>query len=435
MIFFLIPRFTTGYLSALNLQPTLMTGFSDNVELGEIGEIKKSTAVVMRIQIEGDPARADDMHWRGIVLTNFDGRRWFTPAHEQIVVFARRGRYSIGSICPPLPAGDSYPLHYTVLMEPIATDAIFVAPRTESLRGRFANDVGRVGRSASTRYLLLDHTGSLFNPFHNDTKVRYEAASDLPNAFPRRNCASPRGYFPTRLASHLPASCRRSIRASKTRRSKSPRGSPTNTTRPRTSSSYLKTHYTYTLDLAGPRTADPLAYFLFMQPRRPLRIFRLRHDRDAARVGIPARYVTGFLPGEYNDVGGDYIVRASDAHAWVEVYFPGYGWITFDPTPPGDDKQPRPVRALGMYWDWFQYAWGEWIINYDFVHQITLAQNVQKTSRDWGERARKYYRDKQRQAMELLIALDKKTRGVALFSAQPAGVSGRAAALSARPHA
>ena len=56
----------------------------------------------------------------------------------------------------------------------------------------------------------------------------------------------------------------------------------------------------------------------------------------AAAAGIPARYVTGFLPGEYNDVGGDYIVRESDAHAWVEVYFPDYGWITFDPTPPGN---------------------------------------------------------------------------------------------------
>ena len=42
-------------------------------------------------------------------------------------------------------------------------------------------------------------------------------------------------------------------------------------------------------------------------------------------IGIPSREVNGFLPGEYNDLGGDYIVRASDAHSWVEVYFPGNG--------------------------------------------------------------------------------------------------------------
>ncbi len=85
-LFFLIPRFTTGYLSALNLQPSLMTGFSDNVTLGEIGKIKQSSAVVMRIHVEGDPGRAADVHWRGIVLTDFDGKRWFTPAHDQVVL-------------------------------------------------------------------------------------------------------------------------------------------------------------------------------------------------------------------------------------------------------------------------------------------------------------------------------------------------------------
>ena len=60
VIFFMIPRFTTGYLSALNLQPKLMTGFSDDVALGEIGEIKKNSAVVMRIHVDGDPALAKE---------------------------------------------------------------------------------------------------------------------------------------------------------------------------------------------------------------------------------------------------------------------------------------------------------------------------------------------------------------------------------------
>ena len=52
-----------------------MTGFSDHVTLGEIGKIKQSSAVVMRIHVEGDPGRAADIHWRGIVLTDFDGKR------------------------------------------------------------------------------------------------------------------------------------------------------------------------------------------------------------------------------------------------------------------------------------------------------------------------------------------------------------------------
>ncbi len=55
VIFFLIPRFNAGYLSGFNLQPSLISGFSDDVELGQIGEIKQSSAVVMRIKVDGDP--------------------------------------------------------------------------------------------------------------------------------------------------------------------------------------------------------------------------------------------------------------------------------------------------------------------------------------------------------------------------------------------
>ena len=57
----MIPRFTAGYMSAISIQPTLMTGFSDSVTLGAIGKIKQNPAVVMRIKVEGDPARASEV--------------------------------------------------------------------------------------------------------------------------------------------------------------------------------------------------------------------------------------------------------------------------------------------------------------------------------------------------------------------------------------
>src|SRR6202049_2248218 len=86
VLFFLIPRFTMGYMSSLNLQPSLMTGFTNDVALGEIGLIKKNPAIVMHIRIDGDSSRAENVHWRGIVLTNFDGKRWFTPTQDQKVI-------------------------------------------------------------------------------------------------------------------------------------------------------------------------------------------------------------------------------------------------------------------------------------------------------------------------------------------------------------
>ena len=59
-------------------------------------------------------------------------------------------------------------------------------------------------------------------------------------------------------------------------------------------------------------------------------VMLLRHE------GIPARFVEGFLPGER--VGLQEMVRTQDAHAWVEVYFPRFGWVTFDPTPRGTSQ-------------------------------------------------------------------------------------------------
>ena len=411
-LFFLIPRFTTGYLSALNLQPGLMTGFSDNVTLGEIGKIKQSSAVVMRIHVEGDPGRAAEVHWRGIVLTDFDGKRWFTPAHDQVVLSPNPdGEFRFVGL--PLPSGDFNPLRYTVLMEPVATDAVFVAPRLEVLRGRFTNESERVGSTSQHGYLLVDKTGSLSNPFHNDTKVRYEGLSMLavipPVQLRKAGAAYPDEI--TNLYLQLPELDPRIKQLAQ----KITENSHNEYDRAANIERYLKTHYAYTLDLSGPKTDDPLAYFLFTRRAGHCEYFAAAMTVMLRDLGIPARYVGGFLPGEYNDLGGDYIVRASDAHTWVEAYFPAYGWITFDPTPPGNGKRNGFFSRLALYWDWFQFAWSEWVINYDFGHQVNLARNLQSTSRNWSDHTQHYYREKQRQAIRLLMALDHRTEASPYF--------------------
>jgi transglutaminase-like putative cysteine protease len=403
VIFFLIPRFNAGYMSALNLQPSLMTGFTENITLGEIGKIKKSKAVVMRIRIDGDAARAANAHWRGIVLTNFDGKRWFTPEHEKKVVTSTGdGEYRLNP--PPLPAGDFYPLRYTVLMEPMATDAIFVPPRAEIIRGRFFGASDRPEMLQRHGSLLIDRTGSLLNPSLNMMKIRYEGASNVPLVPPSELRNAPHVY-PKEIREtylQLPALDPRIKKLA----SDITTGSKNDYDKAATIERYLKTRYAYTLDLSGSPGDDPLAHFLFVRRAGHCEYFAAAMTVMLRAIGIPARYVAGFLPGEYNDVGGDYIVREGDAHTWVEVYFPGYDWIAFDPTPPGTASHGGLIERVAFYWDWFQFAWGEWVINYDFTHQITLARNVQRSSRDWSDRTRNYYQRKQREVMRLLMALD-----------------------------
>ena len=414
VIFFMIPRFTTGYLSALNLQPTLMTGFSDNVSLGEIGKIQQSSSVVMRIQVEGDPARASDVHWRGIGLTNFDGQRWSTPTHdERVIPSTSEGEYWLG-------AGDSSarriapPLHYTVLMEPIATDAIFVAPQVATIRGRFQNETSRPGGGPPRRgYLLEDMTGSIFNPARNNSKIRYEGFSSLPGFSPATLRSAPANYPEPvgRIYLQLPRLDPRVKPLADVIASRSGNAYD----KAMAIEQYLDSHYAYTLDLSGPPAHDPLANFLFTRRSGQCEYFASAMAIMLRAEGIPARYVTGFAPGQYNDVGGDYIIRESDAHAWVEVYFPGYGWITFDPTPAGNGSGAGLFGRLTLYWDWFQFAWSEWIVNYDFSHQITLAENAQQSTRSLSNRARDYYNRQKDSAMASLLAFDRRAEASPYF--------------------
>jgi len=63
-------------------------------------------------------------------------------------------------------------------------------------------------------------------------------------------------------------------------------------------------------------------------------------------IGIPAREAVGYVPGPYNPITDLYDIQAQDAHAWVQVWFPGYGWQSFDPTAVVPLANPSPGSTL-----------------------------------------------------------------------------------------
>ena len=79
--------------------------------------------------------------------------------------------------------------------------------------------------------------------------------------------------------------------------------------------------------------SDPLAYFLFVRRKGHCEYFASSMAVMLRTLGIPSRVATGFLSGVYNPMTGWQVIRASDAHSWVEAWIPGQGWTTFDPTP------------------------------------------------------------------------------------------------------
>jgi hypothetical protein len=127
-------------------------------------------------------------------------------------------------------------------------------------------------------------------------------------------------------------------------------------------------------------------------------------------------------------VGDSYIVRGSDAHSWVEIYFPGYGWIPFDPTPPAGQKPRFFLGRLAYYWDWFELNWNEWVINYNAYQQINLAVSATRATREWGNRVRAYLEGYYRRAVDRLKNLHFTAR--TMIRREPALLLGIAMILS-----
>jgi protein-glutamine gamma-glutamyltransferase len=397
VLFFLFPRVSAGYLGRTSLNPPLGTGFTDDVELGQIGELKKNTEVMMRIET-GHPVGYSRLRWRGVALSHFDGRRWTAPEHIINVLSARNDGwiYLNGTRRkdPSVPG-----MLYTVLLEPMATDVIFVPGTPITLQGNFSGQANNESESPRNNYVNSDGTGSLFNPFHNYSAIRYTGFSQLPDINVPKLQAAAEEYPQdvSQLYLQLPPLDERIPELAK----QVTAGAATAYDKARLIENYLRSgRFKYTLVLTGKPGDDPLPHFLFETRAGHCEYFASSMAVMLRTLGVPTREVNGFLPGEYNELGGDYIVRASDAHSWVEVFFPGNGWIVFDPTPDAPEGSMGILSRLQKYVDWMELTWEDWVISYDFAHQVNLAQTLQRNSRNWTESGRDWFQQKQERGKE-----------------------------------
>jgi hypothetical protein len=110
---------------------------------------------------------------------------------------------------------------------------------------------------------------------------------------------------------------------------------------------YLHRNYTYNTEVR--RAAYPLEAFLFDQRQGYCQQFAGSMALMLRMVGIPARVVSGFAPGTLDSDRDLYTVHDTDAHSWVEVYFRGIGWVTFDPTPAAAPAVSQSLNELAAF--------------------------------------------------------------------------------------
>jgi protein-glutamine gamma-glutamyltransferase len=371
LIFFLLPRVSSRYLSAYTPTSDVSTGFTDRVQLGRIGQIQQSSAVVMHIEIENDVQGGYDLKWRGIALSTFDGRTWSNSFDQIQLRPSGDGSYLLAPLLKST-ASAGRALRYHVLMEPIGTNVFFLAERPKSLSGNFQQVSTDSGGAVYD--LDADHPINRYEAesqlFDVDVEELRLAANNAPAGMAEYLKLPPLDPRIVKLAEDITASA------------------PSNYDKSVAIERYLATHFGYTLDLPRTLPRDPLANFLFERKQGHCEYFASSMAVMLRSLHIPSRIVTGFRGGEFNDLTGQYVLRASDAHSWVEAYFPGSGWISFDPTPAGSAPTRTGWSRMQLYMDAAASFWREWIINYDASHQRSLGKDAATGSRHFFEDAR-----------------------------------------------
>ncbi|MGB9204023.1 MAG: DUF3488 and transglutaminase-like domain-containing protein [Terriglobales bacterium] len=384
LIFFLLPRVTSRYLTAYTPASDVSTGFTDRVQLGRIGQIQQSSAAVMHIEIRNDLHGAYDLKWRGVALDNFDGRVWSNSFAQAEVRPGGDGSYRLGPVANPRTASvvASRSIRYRVLMEPIGTNVFFLAEWPRSLTGTF-------------RQVSTDAGGAVYDVDAEHPINRYEAESQLPE-IDTDELRLAANTAPGEMDRYLKLP-RLDVRIAKLAEDITAQA-PSNYEKAVAMERYLSTRFAYTLELPSSVPADPLAHFLFERKRGHCEYFASSMAVMLRSLRIPSRMVTGFRGGEYNDLTGQYVVRASDAHSWVEAYFPGSGWISFDPTPAASLAARTGWSRMDLYLDAAASFWREWIINYDVGHQRTLSKDAAASARLFLEQVRAWI-ERQHSAM------------------------------------
>lgn len=341
-LFPVLPRTQFPLWHFLAAPVTRTSGFSDRVETGNSSSVGESRQTVFRVEMPRLPQQ--QLYWRGTVFNRLEGQRWVRDS----AVPQERLAYG-----PPRVSQIIYPEPSLVRILP-ALDA--------------AADIRayRVRRSADGVYELSQVSG----------KRQSYAAESVTNGILPVN-GSIDDVFYLRLPDGVPGRIR-SLAADIRRKGANA------AERIELLERYFRSGgFRYAMS-GLPTGEHALEEFLFENRRGHCEFFASAFAVLARAAGIPARLVAGYLGGEYNQLGGYYLVSEQMAHVWVEVFVAGEGWRRIDPSAFAVNagaiwsgrRQPDFALRLRMLLDSLDHAWNRSVITYDLERQLTVARDV-----------------------------------------------------------
>ncbi|MGA9997983.1 MAG: DUF3488 and transglutaminase-like domain-containing protein [Pyrinomonadaceae bacterium] len=372
-LFFIAPRSGASALTRAGSGLAGFIGFSDNVTLGAIGRLQQSNNVVMHVRVEdadGQTVQRGNLRWRGIALDEFNGHGWKRTRVEAPAEQTRneRGFYQFGTT-----EGLHRLTTQTFFLEPLDSPVLFAAPRVIAVQGSFP-------------FVRRDREGSLSTRSHEFERITYKAFSDTTEPDEDTLRADLQPYtrnsarylqLPSDLDPRIASLAQKFIAESRARNRYDAA---------RVIEYHLQNDYGYTLELKA-KEPEPLSDFLFNVREGHCEYFATAMAVMLRTQGIAARVVNGFQVGEYNDTADVYTVRQSNAHSWVEVYFPQTdSWVTFDPTPSAGRTTPESTglqASLSKYAEAFELLWTQYVVGYDRQEQRSLATSLRNSLFDY----------------------------------------------------
>jgi protein-glutamine gamma-glutamyltransferase len=370
LLFVLFPR-VQGPLWGMPQDAYSSSGLDDKMSPGSVSKLSLSDAVAFRVTFNGTVPRRDQLYWRGPVLWDFDGSTWQRGIS---------GRYK-----PAQLDNLSQPSDYTVTLEPHNKTWLFLLDMPTQL-----------STPAQMGYDFQVHAPNPIN-----ARLRYTAQSQLVYRANAEEAEHQLERAITLPRTHNPRARQLAQEWRKTARSDEDLA--------RNALQYFaREKFEYTLE-PPPLGVNGIDDFLFSTRKGFCEHYASSFVFLMRAAGVPARVVTGYQGGELNQLGGYYIVRQSDAHAWAEIWLKERGWVRIDPTAASVPERvqrgvsnsvsnpsalpflsrnpPAWLRDLRLNLDAMTNQWNQWVLGYNPERQFALLSRLGMESVTWQNMA------------------------------------------------
>ncbi len=369
IMLFVFPR--VGVLWAVPVKSDgSVTGVSDSMSPGDFSNLTRSRELAFRVSFEDNRVpEPSERYWRGLVFTQFDGRRWDRAKGSNLYFGNNDDVTSYNNVQQ---SGDKN-YNYEVVLEPTNTPWLYALP--------LATITDKELVRTATNELWLKGPATQRIKYKVNSSLSYDVSEQQERL--KQSLVLPLGFNPKAI--ETAKQWRSEVNSDEEYIRKVLR--------------FYNEKFTYTLSppKLGANTVDE---FLFSTQSGFCEHYSSSFVVLMRAAGIPARVVTGYQGGEWNEEDNYLLVRQYDAHAWAEVWLDGRGWVRFDPTAAvapsrieaglfdtlSEDDQDLIdssalpsfawVNSLALKWDSLNYSWQRWVLSYDQEEQSRFLEDL-----------------------------------------------------------